>query len=80
MTAREGSPNWHWQQLGYQVERGPKGARTIRRPDGSTVPIDKREGEYQHAAEIRAANAERLPHGPAECGAAQLDIFNDSVA
>ncbi len=34
MTAQPDSPNWHWQQLGYTVERGQRRARTIRRQDG----------------------------------------------
>lgn len=53
------SPNWHWQQLGYSVERTGQ-RRTIRRPDGSAVEIDQREGERRHDAEVRAAIAERL--------------------
>lgn len=78
MSAQQDSPNWHWQQLGYQVERAGQ-RRTIRRPDGSAVEIDQRQGERRHDAEVRAALAEHLlPHGPAECQAAQLDIFNDS--
>lgn len=81
MKPQPDSPNWHWVRLGYQVEREPTpfgNRRIIRRPDGSAVAIEQREGEYRHAAEVRAAMAERLPHGQAECAAAQLDIFNDS--
>ena len=74
MTARPDSPNWHWQQLGYTVERGQRKSRTIRRPDGSTVDIPKTDN--RHAAEIAAALAEyrRLPPGADECLAAQRDL------
>ncbi|MNO89489.1 hypothetical protein D3C76_809730 [compost metagenome] len=77
MAAQQGSPNWHWQQLGYSVERGPRHSRTIRRPDGSVVDITPHHDEDRHDAEIRAALAERgrLPHGAAECQAAQKDLF-----
>lgn len=83
MSAQPDSPNWHWQQLGYQVERSPTpfgSRRTIRRPDGSEVAIETRHGEHRADAEARAAQAERqpLPHGAAECAAAQLDIFHDT--
>lgn len=83
MSPQHGSPNWHWQQLGYQIERQPTPSgnrRTIRRPDGTAVAIEQQEGEPRHDAEVRAAMIERqrLPHGPDECQAAQLDIFNDS--
>lgn len=82
MSAQPYSPNWYWQQLGYQVERTPTAfgnRRTIRRPDGSEVAIEQRQGEHRADAEVRAALAERqlLPHGAAEC-TAQLDIFNDT--
>lgn len=82
MAANEGSPNWHWQQLGYLIERTPtafSNRRTIRRPDGSEVVIEQRQGEHRADAEVRAAQAERqpLPHGATECAAAQLDIFSD---
>lgn len=82
MAVQEGSPNWHWQQLGYQIERSPSAfgnRRIIRRPDGSAVEIDRRPGEHRSDAEVRAAQAERqrFPHGASECAKAQLDIFND---
>ena len=69
------SPNGLWRRLGYAVERGPRGARTIRRPDGSEVGIDSERG--RHAGEVEAARQElaRLPRGPSECQADQLDIF-----
>lgn len=69
------SPNGLWRRLGYTVERGPRGERTIRRPDGSTVTIDTEQGH--HTGEVAAARKElaRLPHGQVECQAAQLDIF-----
>lgn len=75
MTAHPNSPNWHWAQLGYQVELGPRDSRTIRRPDGSAVDIPRTDD--RHAAEISAAEREyrRLPHGPAECRASQKDLF-----
>ena len=60
----EGSPNWYWQQLGYQIEREPTPSgnrRTIRRPDGSVVAIEQRAGEYRHDAEVRAALVEHSP-------------------
>lgn len=74
MTAQPASPNWHWQQLGYTVERGQRRARTIRRQDGSEVVIPKTSD--RHAAEIAAALDEykRLPHGPQECRAAQGEL------
>lgn len=84
MPAQEDSPNWHWQLLGYQIERQPLpgggSRRTIRRPDGSTVEIDRRDGEHQADAEVRVAQAERhrFPHGAEECAKAQLDIFNNA--
>ena len=60
MTAQVNSPNWHWQRLGYAVERGPRNSRVIRRQDGSIVDTRPKEdeGEDHHAAEIRAALAE----------------------
>lgn len=83
MAAQEGSPNWYWQQLGYQIERAPTAfgnRRAIRRPDGSEVIIAQRQGEQRADAEVRAAQAEspQLPHGATECAKAQLDIFHDS--
>ncbi|EUB84928.1 hypothetical protein PMI25_001305 [Pseudomonas sp. GM30] len=53
MTPQFESPNGLWERLGYTVERGRRGARTIRRPDGSVVEIDIERG--RHAAEIEAA-------------------------
>jgi hypothetical protein len=75
MTPQFESPNGLWRRLGYAVERGPRGERTIRRPDGSTVAIDTEHGH--HTGEVSAAKKElaRLPHGEGECRAAQLDIF-----
>ena len=58
MTAHPHSPNWHWQRLGYTVERDARGARTIRRPDGSTVEVSRRDGEDRYSAELRAAERE----------------------
>lgn len=74
MTPQFESPNELWRRLGYAVERGPRGARTIRRPDGSAVSIDSERG--RHAGEIEAARQElaRLPHSQGECQAAQFDI------
>lgn len=76
MTAKPSSPNWYWQRLGYTVERDASGARTIRRPDGSTVEVPRAADEDNHSAELRAAEREyrRLPHGPEECRAAQQDL------
>lgn len=50
-----GSPNHHWQQLGYTIERTPRSNglgshRTIRRPDGSVVDT----GDGSHEDELRA--------------------------
>jgi len=75
MTPQFESPNGLWRRLGYAVECGPRGERTIRRPDGSTVTIDTEHGH--HTGEVSAAKKElaRLPHGEGECRAAQLDIF-----
>ena len=69
------SPNGLWRRLGYAVERGPRGARTIRRPDGSEVNIDSERG--RHTGEIEAARQELacLPHGESGCWADRLDIF-----
>ncbi|MFK8398132.1 hypothetical protein M2D07_006425 [Pseudomonas sp. BGr12] len=84
MAAEEDSPNWHWHQLGYQVEHQPRpsggNTRTVRRPDGTEVAIDQREGEHRADAEVRTALSEqyRLPHGAEECATAQLDIFHDT--
>ena len=68
------SPNELWRRLGYAVERGPRGERTIRRPDGSAVSIDTEHGH--HTGEVAAARQElaRLPHIQGECQAAQFDI------
>lgn len=75
LTPQFESPNGLWRRLGYAVERGPRGARTIRRPDGSEVGIDSERG--RHTGEIEAAQQElaRVPRGQGECHAAQLDIF-----
>jgi hypothetical protein len=75
MTPHFESPNGLWRRLGYAVERGPRGIRTIRRPDGSAVSIDTERG--QHTGEIEAARQELacLPHGERECLAAQIDIY-----
>ena len=75
MAPRFESPNGLWRRLGYAVERGPRGERTIRRPDGSTASINI--GHGRHAGEVAAARQElaRLPHGESECLVAQLDIF-----
>ncbi|WP_027921542.1 hypothetical protein [Pseudomonas sp. URMO17WK12:I12] len=75
MKAQFESPNGLWERLGYTVERGARGARTIRRPDGSTVSIDTDRG--RHTGEVEAARQELalLPHGESECLAAQIDIF-----
>lgn len=77
MAANPNSPNWHWRRLGYTVGRGVRGARTIRRPDGSAVEVPRTADEDNHSAELRAAEREyrRLPHGPDECRAAQKDLF-----
>jgi len=64
MAALPGSPSWHWQQLGYTIERVPVISprtgkpteyrrRVIRRSDGSVVEIDQRPGEDYAAAEVR---------------------------
>lgn len=76
MTDHHNSPNWYWQRLGYTVERDARGARTIRRPDGSTVEVSRHGGEDSYSAELRAVEREyrRLPHGPEECRAAQQDL------
>ena len=68
------SPNGLWRRLGYAVERGPRGARTIRRPDGSEVSIDSERG--RHTGEIEAARQELacLPHGESAHQAVQLDL------
>jgi len=82
MAPNEDTPNWHWQQLGYQVERqylaGGGCRRAIRRPDGTEVQIHQQKGEPRADAEKRAAIAEicHLPHGADECAKAQLDIFH----
>lgn len=71
MAAEPGSPNRHWQQLGYTIERVPVihprtgkpteyRRRVIRRPDGSVVEIDQRPGEDYAAAEVRVAEEECL--------------------
>lgn len=76
MTAQPNSPNSHWQQLGYSVERDARGARTIRRPNGSAVEVSRHGSEDSHSAELRAAEREfrRLPHGSDECIAAQKEL------
>lgn len=56
---QEGSPNWHWQKLGYSIERKAKkhgfgNHRTIRRPDGSIVDT----GDGSHEDELAAARRE----------------------
>ena len=58
MKAHPNSPNGMWELLGYSIERDARGARTIRRPDGSVVDTTRLEGEDGHAAELRAAGAE----------------------
>ena len=75
MTPQLESPNGLWRRLGYAVERGPRGARMIRRPDGSEVSINSERG--RHAGEIEAARQELacLPRGESARQAAQLDIF-----
>lgn len=75
MTPQFESPNGLWRRLGYAIERGPRGKRTIRRPDGTEVLIHTEHG--RHTGEVEAARQElaRLPHGQSECQAAQLDIF-----
>jgi hypothetical protein len=75
MTPQFESPNGLWRRLGYAVERGLRGARTIRRPDGSEVNIDSERG--RHTGEIEAARQELacLPRDKSECQADQLDIF-----
>jgi len=51
-----GSPNHHWQTLGYTIERnGPN--RTIHRPDGSVVDT----GDGSHEDELRAIAREPKP-------------------
>ena len=69
MKALPGSPNWHWQQLSYTIERVPVihprtgkpteyRRRVIRRPDGSVVEIDQRPEEDYAAAEVKVAISE----------------------
>ncbi len=76
LTPQFESPNELWRRLGYAVERGPRGARTIRRQDGSEVSIDSERG--RHTGEIDAARQElaRLPRDQGEYRADQLDIFS----
>lgn len=76
MSTATNSPDWHWQRLSYTVERDARGARTIRRPDGSTVEVSRHGGEDSYSAELRAVEREyrRLPHGPEECRAAQKEL------
>ena len=71
MTPQFESPNGLWRRLGYTIERCLRGERTILRPDGSTVSLDR------HTGENKAARQEpvRLPHVESESQAAQLDIF-----
>lgn len=68
MAAEPGSPNRHWQQLGYTIERVPVihprtgqpteyRRRVVRRPDDSVVDIDQRPGEEYAAAEVIVAMA-----------------------
>jgi len=59
MIAQPHSPNWYWQRLGYTVERDARGARTIRRPDGSVVEVPRHDGEDSYSAELRAAEREQ---------------------
>ena len=75
MTPQFESPNGLWRRLGYTIERGPRGVRTIRRQDGSEVSIDSERG--RHTGEIEAARQELacLPRGQSECQVNQLDIF-----
>ncbi len=58
MNAHPDSPNGMWDRLGFSIERDHRGARTIRRPDGSVVDTARNEGEDGHAAETRVASAE----------------------
>lgn len=58
MTPHPDSPNGRWQRLGYSIECDHRGARTIRRPDGSVVDVPREEGEDKFSAEIRAAERE----------------------
>ncbi|WP_110665139.1 hypothetical protein [Salinicola halophilus] len=42
METQTGSPNWHWDRLGYTIERKPRrlgngNIRTIRDTDGNVV-------------------------------------------
>lgn len=71
MKPQPDSPNWHWERLGYNVERVPvihprtgrptqHRQRVIRRPDSSVVEIDQRPGEDYAAAEVRVAEDERM--------------------
>lgn len=77
MTTQTKSPNWHWQRLGYSVERDAIGGRTIRRPDGSAVEVSRHGSEDSYSAELRAAEREYriLSHGKDECLAVQQDLF-----
>jgi len=70
LTPQLESPNGLWRRLGYAIERGQRGLRTIRRPDGSEVSIDSERG--RHTGEIEAARQEleRLPHGESAPGGA----------
>lgn len=81
MNPQPYNPNGRRAQLDYQVEREPTligNGRISREQSGSVVAIEQREDEYLHATGEQSPTAERLPHGQAECAAAQLDIFNDS--
>ena len=61
MKPQEGSPNWHWQRLGYSIERVQnkrmsdgsiqRKRRIITRPDGTVVDT----GDGSHEDEIEAA-------------------------
>ncbi|MHC8403633.1 hypothetical protein [Pseudomonas sp. TMB3-21] len=70
MTPQPESPNGLWLRLGYAIERGERGNRKIRRPDGSVVLIES--DNDHHAAEIRAARLELLNK---QASSKQLDIF-----
>ena len=58
MAAQPGSPNWHWDQLGYTVERLDRGAgreklRVIRDPVGMVVLHDAGyDGEMEYIKQL----------------------------
>ncbi|KAF1016216.1 MAG: hypothetical protein GAK31_01705 [Stenotrophomonas maltophilia] len=58
MKARPNSPNGMWERLSFTIERDHRGARTIRRPNGSVVDTTRMDGEDGHAAELRVASTE----------------------